>query len=193
MKEITDRTNVPISATLFLNLALGGGGFLVPQFDSWLKVFVRMTDLASDEYEKAAYYWKFQYTPRTDGTWPMTLPLAGDHLELCLLSLFRAIRCLLFLTQGKGDKLASIIDIETVQLYVKRYRKVRNTIAHIDERIDKQLGANAPHTMRIDQSGKTADIHHHVVDLDDLHECLMRLREVARKLSRFKELESPSQ
>jgi len=191
MKKIEGVGTVPLSTTLLLNLVFGGRGFNAAIHNSWLKVFVRMVDRSIQEYLLAAHYWREQYAPRTDGNFALSLPQAGDHLESCVISLDRALRCLVLLLTRTGVDFSRDISLDAVSEYQRILRPTRNAIAHIEERIEEFTQEDQPHTLLINEQGTSARIHDAAIDLDGLHACLTSMLETAKHLVSFDQSSAP--
>lgn len=184
VKPLLQDNHGRISNSLLLSLLFGKGGLGDAQLNSWLSVFVRKIDVATDEYQIAYGYWK-EDGRRDDsvGTVVISIPAAGDHLELCIISVRRALRCL--------DKIISAPDARAIDRLLRRriehatkgLIEVRNVIEHIDKEIAKVLSEGTPHTMRISDDGQTAAIANQELKIEDLRHAIVLLRELANELA----------
>ncbi len=176
-----------IVQAFYFNLLLRNGGFSRSVHNAWLKTFIRMAFLASEEYEIAARNWREQYAPHNVGKMVLTLPDAGDHLEFCIVSLDRALRALRRVTTETGVDFSGQIDDTAVSTYLSLLRPVRNAIAHIDERIATFTDEQQAHTLFINEPGTFARIHDVKIDLEGLRACLESMLETAQFLASFQE------
>jgi hypothetical protein len=183
MKPLSTEDYGRISSTLLLNRMFAQGGLGDQSLDSWLSVFVRKVDLASDEYQVAFQLREAHGIRDSSGAVTMTLPAAGDHLELSILSLRRAVRCLERLIASRDVPALDRLLKRRIENATKALLPVRNTIEHIDEEVNRGLADQQPHTLRISDDGQTATIAGQVLPLDDLHRCITLLRQVAHEFA----------
>ena len=173
-----------IGNTWLLNLAIAGGGFKDQELNSLASVFIRKIDLAAYEYKVARHYWQSHGTSDVSaGTVVLGIPAAGDHLELCVLSLRRAIRCFDRLRRSRlFPQLDSLLK-RRIEHAVQDLVLIRNTIEHIDDEIATGLDQDEPHTLLLAPDGRSASISDTEISLDSLYNCITLLQEVAKALA----------
>ena len=188
MKEINKIPGGEIFNTWLLNRAVGGGGFKSPSLNSLATVFIRKVDLAAYEFAVARYNWLTHGTQRESGGGVFfTLPAAGDHLELCILSLRRAIRCLDRLRQSKDFPQIDRLLKKRIDHAGNDLVQIRNTIEHVDEEIAHGLEMDEPNTLLITADGKFASISDATIEIEAIHRCISLLQDVAVPLSSHRE------
>ena len=184
MKPLPAIPEGDIGNTWLLNLAIAGGGFKDQSLNSLASVFIRKVDLAAYEYTVARHYWQLHGT-RDDaaGTVVLGIPAAGDHLELCVLSLRRAVRCFDRIRRSKLFPQLDRLLKRRIEHAVLDLAEIRNTIEHIDDEIAAGLDHDEPHTLLLSLDGRSASISDARLSIDSLYNCITLLQEVAKALA----------
>jgi hypothetical protein len=187
MKPLQKIPEGDIGNTWLLNLAVCGSGFKDNKLNSLTSVFIRKVDLAAYEYNVARHYWSLHGVrdPLRDSV-AITLPAAGDHLELCVLSLRRAIRCFDRLRKSRASPQLDALLKSRIDHAVRDLVSIRNPIEHIDKEIAEGLELEEPHTLALAPDGAVAKISDTEIRLDLLHNCITLLQEVAKVLASHK-------
>lgn len=177
---ITKADGGRVGNTFLLNYAFAGGGFGDSTADGWLKVFIRMVDLASDEYQWACLLWA-EHGKRDEakGTVAFTLPAAADHLELSVLSIRRALRCLEQLARAQGVPSVDRLKRRQLNALERQIVPIRDEVEHIDERIRDGLEEGHPNALLISEDGTSASVGALSVSTEAIYQCIMLLRDIA--------------
>ena len=184
MKSLQPAHSQSLGGAWILNIALAGGGFRDSSLNSFAGVFIRKVELAAYEYAVAYEHWRSHgITDPGTGRVHFTLPAAGDHLELCVLTLRRALRCLDKLRVAKSFPAMDRLTRTRIEHLAAELAGVRNSIEHIDAEIAGGLDEGEPNTLLLSQDGKFASIASQKISTDSVHTCISLLLQVAETLS----------
>ncbi len=172
--------------TLFLNVNLARGG---PRDDLLRRHFVnvvRLVDLCVSEYEIARGH--------LEGSLPdgknrlEELLRSVDHLELCVITVRRAMNAMESVVRHKGGPAIPRIARRALQAFEGPLLSIRGAVVHVEEEISKgNIEQGQSHALLVSADGRTASIGKHTISLRDLGLAIERLHELAQTLAEYRE------
>lgn len=178
------KPNLPVSV---LNVSFRGGGPADVRSRRHHTHFIRVVDLAVEEYEVARRSQEYSDTnlsaARIDAAFH-----AISHLELSVVTARRALAALEAIASDPGSPEIDRLQRRLIRSLEKEVKDVRDFIVHTDEKIRAGLiKEGESHALRIERGGSTASIGQHRLSLSEFSSLLEKLHELASSLARFKE------
>ncbi len=174
--------------TLLLNIVFAHGG---PRNDLLRRHFVnviRLVDLSVAEYETARLHLEASLPNRKDRLG--SLLSAVDHLELCVITVRRALDALESVVRHPESPAIPREARRALQAFEGPLRGTRDAVVHIEEYIsDGKVQPGQSHALLVSEDGRTASIGQHQVSLEALGTAIRRLHELAQKLAQYRDID----
>ncbi len=174
--------------TLMLNIALARGG---PRNDLLRRHFVnviRLVDLSVAEYETARSHLEASL-PNGENRLGSLLS-AVDHLELCVITVRRALNALESVVHHQEAPTVPREARRALHAFEGPLRCTRDAVIHIEEDISKgKIQPGESHALLVSVDGRTAAIGQHQVSLAALGCAILRLHELAETLAQYREID----
>ncbi len=171
---------------LMLNIALARGGPRDDLLRRHFVNFIRLVDLSVAQYELARSHLEASLP---DGKNRLGSLLSGvDHLELCVITVRRALNALQSVTRHPNAPEIPRLARRALQAFGGPLGRTRDAVIHIEKDISKgNISSGESHALLVSEDGRTASIGGHQLSLEDLERAIRRLHELAETLSQYRE------
>jgi hypothetical protein len=178
--DLSDISN-PVSATYLLNVVFRGPPPENYALRSYLTNFIRNTDRAIDEYERARQL-LIDYIGSANRT--LLFIRAMSHFETSIHSVKRAHRFFVRLRAHPDGPAIERVAGKLLDKYGQQITDIRDTVEHIDERVERgELADGSPIALFMSKDGERLEIGDLSMSLMDLANALRRLHAFAVALA----------
>jgi hypothetical protein len=174
-----------IMGTLFLNIVFvpdGPQGPIRRHFGN----FVRLVVLSSVEYETARRSLEELINRNLEDTPIWSFLSAVNHLEVCIITLYRAFNILTTMVKNKGGLIADREVLRLLNSFKTSLQPIRNAVMHIEEEIrNGDIKEGQAHVLVVSADGRSASIGKYEINLERLGRAIERLYREAKKIAQY--------
>ena len=156
---------------------------------------IRLVNLSIREYELARQHLEESLPGAGGGNRLGPFLLATDHLELCVISVYRAVNACVTIwhhPQMKPYWKSRDREVRQVRREVEAFREqqlrsVRRLVTHVEKAIAKgEIAHGEPHVLTVSKDGRTASIGGRSISLEGLSVAIRQVHQLAKDLSLYR-------